>query len=91
MHPSANVQAQGTAECLKLQYYKIFSSNKQESGEVEEKNRDKACLSIITTWNTLLSWWAGSVWLIGTDKYTAYSEGPSGLEVKEYNPLYYGG
>lgn len=35
MHPSANVQAQGTnRECLKLHYYNIFSSYKQECGEV---------------------------------------------------------
>lgn len=40
MHPSANVQAQGTTECLKLQYYKIFSSNKQEYGEVEVKKTE---------------------------------------------------
>lgn len=45
MHPSANVQAQGTTECLKLQYYKIFSSNKQESGEVEEKTEIKPVLA----------------------------------------------
>lgn len=64
MQPSALCTRMG-GECLKLQYYNIFSSNKSEAGEGQRKTEIKVVLALLSHKHTV-RWRAGSVWLIST-------------------------